>query len=197
MLNFDKEYYSTGAYDAFDQRYFTIEKPLIESLLKATSASPTDTFLDIGCGLGGYVLALREKGYEAYGTDISDYALQNSPAAQWTQKASMTQLPFADQSFDVVMSITSLYYLSPEDQQKAAAEMTRVARKWIYFDTISLGSKNADHEFNPDSERDNSFLLSSKKNLELFTKRGFIFEKHLFTDGAEIEPAEGLYKRKV
>lgn len=197
MLNFDKQYYSTGAYDAFDQRYLSIERPLIESLLKATGASPSDTFLDIGCGLGGYILALREKGYSAWGTDISEYALQNSPAAQWTQKANMTHLPFADQSFDVVMSITSLYYLSPEDQEKAATEMVRIARKWIYFDTISIGTKNADQEFNPDSERENSFLLSGQQNQELFTKRGFVFQDHLFINGAEIEPAEGLYKRVV
>jgi ubiquinone/menaquinone biosynthesis C-methylase UbiE len=60
--------------------------------------------LDCGTGCGHLVKLLREKGADAWGFDVSDYALENSCAKGYIVKAHASKLPFADNSFDVVHS---------------------------------------------------------------------------------------------
>lgn len=60
--------------------------------------------LDCGTGCGYLVKLLREKGADAWGFDVSDYALENSCASGYIVKAHASKLPFADNLFDVVHS---------------------------------------------------------------------------------------------
>lgn len=60
--------------------------------------------LDCGTGCGHLVKLLREKGCDAWGFDVSDYAIENSCAKGYVVKAHASKLPFADNSFDVVHS---------------------------------------------------------------------------------------------
>lgn len=52
--------------------------------------------------------------------------------------ADMTALPFADRSFDCVMAITSLCFV--EDERKALAEITRVARRRFALGLLNRNS---------------------------------------------------------
>ena len=47
------------------------------------------------------------------------------------QQAAATALPFADSSFDAIMSTDVLEHLDPPDVDNAVAELARVARKWM------------------------------------------------------------------
>jgi len=60
--------------------------------------------LDAGTGCGHLVKLLREKGCDAWGMEISDYAIENSCAKGYIVKAHASKLPFADNYFDVVHS---------------------------------------------------------------------------------------------
>jgi ubiquinone/menaquinone biosynthesis C-methylase UbiE len=87
-------------------------------------------FLDISCGLGHLVFFAKENGYKAYGIDISSKAIEiareSYPACEFLI-GSAENLPFADESFDVITNLGSLeHYL---DMEKAIRDSARVLKK--------------------------------------------------------------------
>lgn len=52
--------------------------PMVASIVSHCGIRPTDTVLDFGCARGYVVRAFREMGYNAYGYDISEWALDNA-----------------------------------------------------------------------------------------------------------------------
>ena len=88
--------------------------------------------LDIGCGKGfllfDFLKLLPEA--EIHGLDISDYALANSKEEIRDRLVlgNATQLPWPDDYFDLVISITTLHNLHNYDLDKALREMERVGK---------------------------------------------------------------------
>gem|GEM_PF-6976110 len=85
-------------------------------------------FLDCGTGCGYLVKLLREKGCDAWGLEISDYALENSCAKGYVLKGSVTDIPFKNGFFDVVYSQGLWEYVKETDIDKAWAECNRVGK---------------------------------------------------------------------
>ncbi|KKW43823.1 MAG: putative methyltransferase [Parcubacteria group bacterium GW2011_GWB1_57_6] len=83
--------------------------------------------LDIGTGCGYLVKLLRERGFDAWGIEVSDYALEHTCAKGYVLKASVETLPFADGSFDLVHAISAWEYVL--DVKKAWSECKRVGKK--------------------------------------------------------------------
>ena len=83
-------------------------------------------FLDIGTGCGELVRVLRELGCQAYGLDISEYAVANSHGN--VVLGSVTDIPFKDNSFDVVHSSGLWEYLTEEEIPIAVKECYRVGK---------------------------------------------------------------------
>ena len=89
--------------------------------------------LDVGCGKGFMVydfLKLNPK-FEIKGIDISNYAINNckSEVANNLQVASCDNLPFEDNSFDLVISINTIHNLEKDECGKSLREINRVSRK--------------------------------------------------------------------
>jgi SAM-dependent methyltransferase len=84
--------------------------------------------LDAGCGTGGTMVQLGAYGCVT-GVDLSDLALELTRQRGRCRlaRASITQLPFPDHSFDLVTSFDVLYHLWVDDQL-ALSELHRVLR---------------------------------------------------------------------
>lgn len=84
--------------------------------------------LDVGSGPGQYYprLAEQQSGVQYYGVDFSSGMLAEHDADGQLARASMLQLPFPDNSFDVVMANHVLYLAS--DIDAALAETRRVLK---------------------------------------------------------------------
>jgi SAM-dependent methyltransferase len=87
--------------------------------------------LDAGCGTGGMMHALRDAGpgWEISGVDVSLQAVEHTRRRGFTDvvQASIDALPYADASFDVVVSLDVLYF-EGVDETKAMAEFYRVLK---------------------------------------------------------------------
>ena len=111
--------------------------PVGQAMIDHYGIKPGDKILDIGCGKGFQLYELTQlcPGVEVYGIDISPYAVENAKAEikEHLQVCNATDLPFPDQYFDLVFSITTLHNLHNYDLDKALREMERVAKKNKYL----------------------------------------------------------------
>ena len=81
---FDKSYYESGPQTgkSLYQNYRWIPEltiPLAHHILSYTDIHESYTIMDFGCAKGYLVHALRLLGREAYGVDISEYAISQAP----------------------------------------------------------------------------------------------------------------------
>lgn len=88
-----------------------VTEPLRRAMAEATAANSHDVVLDAGCGDGFYLGTLqREVGFDAHGVDISvpavDAAARRYPACEWVVANADRILPYSDESFSIVLSIT-------------------------------------------------------------------------------------------
>lgn len=99
------------------------------------------TVLDAGCAKGFQVKALRSLGMEAWGIDISEYAVASAPrgVSSWLKVGSCTGMDFPDGEFDLVLALETLEHLPPPDIGEAVREMRRVARRWLLVSVPCMG----------------------------------------------------------
>ena len=88
--------------------------------------------LDVGCGTGALAERLAARGYEVVGVDPSDGMLEvlrrRCPAVRAVQ-ASGTELPFDDDSFQLVVTVATMHHIAdPDAVRQALIEMVRVSR---------------------------------------------------------------------
>jgi protein-L-isoaspartate(D-aspartate) O-methyltransferase len=118
-------------------RYDGRWRVVAEAMAKHYGLKAGDRVLDIGCGKGFllYDLTQAVPGIAVSGVDISAYAIENAkPEVQpCLTIGHANHLPFADRSFDLVISINTLHNLYCYDLEKALKEMQRVGRKHRYL----------------------------------------------------------------
>jgi protein-L-isoaspartate(D-aspartate) O-methyltransferase len=110
---------------------------------------PGQRVLDVGCGKAFLLhdLTLVVPGVEVVGIDISEYAIRNAKpeVRDRLQVGNATALPFADDSFDLVISITTLHNLYCYDFDRALREIERVGRgnKYICIESYRSEQEKA------------------------------------------------------
>ena len=107
-------------------------QPVVPTMQKHFALLPSSSVLDVGCAKGFMLHDLSKliPGITVRGIDISDYAIANAieDMKQNIQVGDAKCLPFADDSFDVLISITTLHNLDRNGCVQALREIERVSR---------------------------------------------------------------------
>ena len=101
--------------------------PLAKAIIKAAKNYPCSSILDVGCGNGYLQFTLEKYFKNVIGIDYSSSMLSNNPCKR-KLVGLCTQLPFPNDSFDLVTASHLLHHLDEEDRIQTLREMKRVAR---------------------------------------------------------------------
>jgi len=111
--------------------------PVAQEMARHYGLKAGDRVLDVGCGKAFllYELTQAVPGLEVRGIDISSYAIEHAKeeVKPYLQVADAVSLPFADQSFDLVISLNTIHNLYCYDLEKALREIQRVGRRHKYI----------------------------------------------------------------
>jgi SAM-dependent methyltransferase len=131
-MQFGREYFDGtreqgyGGY-RYDGRWI----PVAEDIVRHFGLKAGDRVLDVGCAKGFLVKDLMkiQPGLEAFGIDVSEYAVMHAEAelAGRLHVGNAVHLPFPDGSFAAVLSINTIHNLDRDGCLRALKEMERVA----------------------------------------------------------------------
>lgn len=123
-------------------RYDGRWKAVVQRMIDHFQLTGTERILDIGCGKGFLLHDFREllPGVSVDGIDISSYALEHAmeDVRPFLRQGNATDLPYKDQSFDLVISINVIHNLPDPLCRKALREMERVGKKHKYLQVDSF-----------------------------------------------------------
>lgn len=119
--------------------------PVAKRIIDYYGLKPGMSILDVGCAKG---FALSDflkvmPGLKVAGIDVSEYAIENSLGSvqPFLKVASAKELPFSDNSFDLVISVNSIHNLNREDCEKAVSEIERVKKRFAFITVDAFRSE--------------------------------------------------------
>jgi ubiquinone/menaquinone biosynthesis C-methylase UbiE len=129
----------------------TVRKDEWDWINQHLPASPDPEVLDIGCGNGALLNALSKRIKHGTGLDESEAILKQARARTagktnlaFLQSPSPT-LPFADNKFDVVISLMSFRYLDWDPLLKEIRRVTRPGGKFLVVDMVTDPVKRSEY----------------------------------------------------
>lgn len=125
-------------------KYSVPDRSFAEWVLNRAQLRGGERVLDLGCGNGIYYEKIQQKELELdyVGIDLLEAMIENHPirkAGGNLTLADAQELPFEDNSFDVVMANHTLHHIS--DMDKAISEARRVLKKGGVF-VVATNSTN-------------------------------------------------------
>jgi SAM-dependent methyltransferase len=136
--------YGYGGY-RYDGRWI----PVAEDIVGRFGLKPGDRILDVGCAKGFLVKDLLKvcPGLEAFGLDISEYALMKCEpeVVGRLHLGNATKLPFPDNSFQAVISFNTVHNLERPELITALREIERLApgRGFVQVDSYRTPEQKA------------------------------------------------------
>jgi len=108
-------------------------QPVVPDFKKQYNLTKDSKVLDVGCAKGFMMHDFSEMipGIKVQGIDVSKYAIENCmPSVKdFVQVADARELPFEDNSFDLVISVTTVHNFDREECIQALQEIERVSKK--------------------------------------------------------------------
>ncbi len=136
---FDKDFfdgerkYGYGGYN-YNPRFWT---QVVKDFKDYYELKDGSKILDVGCGKGFMVYDFFKlnPNLDIVGIDISDYAITNckEEVRKNLKVASCEELPFKDNTFDLVISINTIHNLERDGCGKSLREINRVSKKNKYI----------------------------------------------------------------
>ena len=118
----------------YDAKFWS---PVVPDFINYFNFADGDSILDVGCAKGFMLHDFKQvmPGLILKGIDISSYAISNCIESVRNDclVGNATNLPFEDNSFDVVISITTIHNLEGDDLIKALSEIERVAKRGSFI----------------------------------------------------------------
>jgi ubiquinone/menaquinone biosynthesis C-methylase UbiE len=146
------------------------------------------TVIDLGCAYGQVVSSLLKKGYQAYGVDLSDFAIQAGhkefpPLVSKTKQGSIHDLSsYESNMFDFLYSNQVFEHVPGDVCDQLAKETFRIAKSgailWAGL-VLDLSSEYQPHGFNPkDTDKTHINLRPKPWWDDKMTKAGWIINDH-------------------
>lgn len=148
-------------------------QPVIPTFQEHFGLTAASSVLDVGCAKGFMLHDMVEsiQGITVRGIDISQYAIQNAieDIKPYVQVGDAREIPFEDNSFDVVICITTAHNLVRNECGQALKEIERVS-KGKSFVTLDA--------FRNDEERDamEAWNLTAKTIMHVNEWKEFFLE---------------------
>ena len=136
---FGKEFFDGSRNHGYGGFYYNARfwKNVVPAFQQHWNLINGDSVLDIGCAKGFmiYDMQLLIQGLQVSGIDISEYAIDNAKeeVKNFCKVANATDLPFADKSIDVSISITTLHNLEEKELVRALLEIERVTKRGSFI----------------------------------------------------------------
>lgn len=141
------------------------------------------TVLDAGCAMGFLVETLRQRGVEAWGIDISDYAIERvHPTMQPYCAVGSVAAPLP-QRYDLIVSIEVLEHMPPGEAEAAIANFCQ------HSDDILFSSSPHDYK-----EVTHFNVQPPERWAELFARHGFY--RDVDFDASFITPWAVRFRRR-
>lgn len=158
-------------------------QPVIPTFQKHWGLTAGSSVLDVGCAKGFMMHDMADliPGITVKGIDISDYAIETAidTMRDHVSVADAKDLPFDNDSFDVVISINTVHNLDLDECKTALREIERVARKGAF---VTVDAYRSDEE----KERMYAWNLTAKtirsvdEWIELFDEVGYSGDYYWF-----------------
>lgn len=157
--------------------WFVSKRNLVRSFLEKTDGY----ILDIGCGTGANLKFFSRYG-KAIGIDISPLAIELSSlrGCQYLARASVNNLPFKDNVFDIVTLLDILYHKMVNEDMDALREVNRIVKRngRILIADSALEFLRSPHDLAVHGER-----RYNKKGLkQIVQNAGFRVERITYTN---------------
>jgi len=126
LMLYNRNYFEPDLKSGYKYGYFPEFKWLAIALYQRFHPK---TSLDIGCATGNLVQRLLELGVDAYGVDISAYAISRSPVKDRLKQVDIVseRLPFESNYFDLITMLEVIEHISNEEN--ILKEMRRVLKE--------------------------------------------------------------------
>ena len=175
---FDKEFFDGDRKNGYGGYYYNSKfwTEVVKDLNNFYKLKNGSKILDIGCGKGFMLFDFMKlnPNFVLEGIDISDYAITNAvpEVKKFLKVGDAKNLPYEDNSFDLVISINTTHNLEINQCKKALSEMERVSRKDKYLIVDAYSNE---------IEKDRIFawnltaktILSTNEWINLFEEAGY------------------------
>ena len=183
---FDKEFFDGDRSTGYGGYYYNIKywDKVVDDFINHYDLNEGSKILDVGCGKGFmlYDFKRKIKNLNIKGLDISNYAIQNSleDVKKDLIVGNACELPYENNSFDLVISITTIHNLENHDLKKSLTEINRVSKKNAFI-TVDAFRNEKEKEIMFDWNLTAKTILHVNDWKNLFLETGYKGDYYWFT----------------